>query len=116
MDNWLQKVVELFSSAMVSAFFAGLAGGIVAIWFEEDKITIRKSIGIIVMGVLGAIYLGGIILAFFKGLESSQNGVRFICGLCAVQLFEAIILMAGMVKRDPLGFIKKIRNGNRTKS
>lgn len=97
----MNSVVELLGKDIVGSIVTGLAGGLVALKFEEEKLTVTRAFLVLVSGVFGSVYLGNAFCEWMELTEKIADGVKFMIALASMRLFEAIINIANRIKVNP---------------
>lgn len=105
--EWLLAVTgnDLAMAGVISAFVSSLSGGIFAILFEEEEITISTSIRTVLLGVLLGVYLGGAIGYTFSWTEIPTNTARFLIAFAARPI--AGMILSTLKNQDLISLIKK---------
>ncbi len=106
--GWLQFLQHIFDAETISTIIIGLAGGVVALKFEKDRITVGRGIILILSGVVAAIYLGSALCEWLSLNEKICDGIKFIVALSSMRIFEGIMTLADAFKNKPLNIIKTL--------
>lgn len=107
---------QVFGHPLALSVIIGLGGGLMALNWQKEKITIRRALLVIYAGVISSVFVGGFFGEWFHMEGESLNFIRFVSSLTALSLFEAIMLLAHQLKNDPIGFIKKFFTNGSNKS
>lgn len=113
---WIQILLDNINGEVISTIIIGLAGGVVSLKFEQDKITLIRAVILLIAGIAGSLYIGSAICEWLDLSSKVCDGVKFIVALSSMRIFEGILNLAEMFKDRPLWFIDKVRkviaNGN----
>lgn len=109
MNEIKQFLIEMGLS--LTAVAAGFAGAVAAIYQSEQRLSLRKVTGMLIVGMLASGYLTPFLSKWVNISPSFQNVLSFLVGMTGMHIVGGILKIGQHFEQNPVRTMKNLQSG-----